>query len=84
MTKVWLELKYGNPDKGGALLCNIQDKALLRQAKTKILRDAEMRARISELTDEVLGVLDRGDYEKLKRLLDLLIPDKGEVNYVKD
>jgi len=75
-TEVWLELRYGNPEKGGALLCRIYNDTLLRQAKRKILVDADTKATISESLDEVIGVLDRGDYEKLRNLLDLLVKEK--------
>jgi len=84
MTEVWLELRYGNINKGGALLCTIRDKALIRQTKTIILHDADIKAKISELENEVLGILDKADYEKLKKLLDFLIPDKEKEHYETD
>lgn len=80
MTEVWLELRYGNISKSGALLCTIRDKALIRRAKAIILHDTEIKAKISELTDEVLGILDKADYEKLENLLAFLIPDEDKEN----
>lgn len=78
MTGIWLEMKYGRPDRDGALLCRIHNDFLLRLAKAKILKDAYDRAMISESTDAILGILDRGDYEKLRKLLDFLVPEEAE------
>ena len=75
MTKIWLELKYGNPYKGGSLVSRIWSKSLLRKVKAKILEDLADRALISELKDEVQGIIARSDYEKQKILLEKLIPD---------
>ena len=75
MTKIWLELKYGNPDKGGTLLSRIWSKYLLRQVKAEVLEDLDDRAMFSELKDEILGIIARADYEKHKKLLEKLIPE---------
>lgn len=77
MTKIWLELKYGNPDKEGSLVSRIWSKSLLRRAKAIILENLADRALITELKDEVQGILARSDYEKQKKLLDTLMPDSS-------
>tara|TARA_Y100000310_G_C20358316_1_gene657747 strand:- start:24 stop:266 length:243 start_codon:yes stop_codon:yes gene_type:complete len=75
MTKIWLELKYGNVDRGGTLLSRIWSRDLLRKAKAKILEDLADRALIDELKDEVQGIIAKSDYKKQKKVLEKLIPD---------
>lgn len=75
MTKIWLELKYGNVDRGGTLLSRIWSRDLLRKAKARILEDLADRALIDELKDEVQGIIAKSDYKKQKKVLEKLIPD---------
>ena len=60
---------------GGVLLSRIWSKPLLKAAKSRVLEDLADRAMFSELKDEVLGITARAEYEKQKKLLELLIPD---------
>ena len=78
MYKVWLELKYGNPDKGGTVLSRVWDRALLMKAKDEILEDLSDRVLLSHLKDEVLGIIAKADYEKQKQVVEKQSPDKEE------
>jgi len=72
---VWLEVRYGNPDKGGTLLSRIWSRELLRQAKGRLLEDSDDKALFSELKDDIQGLIARSEHDKLRLLLDKLLPD---------
>jgi hypothetical protein len=77
MSKVWLELKYGD-SKGAITIYRLIDNQLLRAFKRKSLAKAGWDAAVSEIADPVIGLLDRFDVDKLKAVLELLIPsDEG-------
>lgn len=74
MSKIWLELKYGQ-GKAGFTVCRLDNQRLLRIAKKIALDRAEDRLHESELLDPVVALMDRFDLEKLKSVLDALIPE---------
>ncbi|MCI2425823.1 hypothetical protein LM597_00100 [Candidatus Acetothermia bacterium] len=77
MGKVWLELKYGE-GKAGITIYRLADNQLLRAFKRKALAQAEQKATVNEVIDPVVGLLDRFDANRLKAVLELLIPsDEG-------
>ena len=75
MSKVWLELKYGE-GRTSLTLWRLKDSQLLVAFKKKAIKDAEWRAEESSAVDEVVGIIDKFELEKLRSLLNLLIPNK--------
>ena len=73
MSKVWLELKYGE-GKASITIYRLVDNQLLHAFKRKALDQAEWNAKESRLIDPVMGLLDEFDANKLKAVLELLIP----------
>ena len=72
---VWLEVRYGSPEKGGVLLSRLWNRDLLRTAKRKILEDLSDKALIEQVKDELQGIIAKADYKKNKEILSKLIPD---------
>ena len=79
MSKVWLELKYGQ-GKAGLTVCRLDDERVLRAAKRAALNRAKDRAHESEEVDPVLALMDRFDLQKLSSVLELLIPGDKNTN----
>lgn len=75
MSKVWLELRYGNGSTGITLF-QLDDLTLIRAFARNALKKAEEKAFESEILDPVLGVIDRLELEKLKKVLDLVVRDR--------
>ena len=75
MSKVWLELKYGE-GRSSLTLWRLKDSQLLVAFKKKAIKDAERRVEESSALDEVVGIIDKFELEKLRSLLDLLIPNR--------
>jgi hypothetical protein len=77
MSKVWLELKYGE-GKAGITIYRLADNQLLRAFKQKALDKAERNAAESQIFDPVVGLLNQFEANKLRAVLELLIPpDRG-------
>jgi len=74
MSKIWLELKYGQ-GRAGLTLCRLDNERLLRIVKRTALDEAQGRLHDSELIDPVIATMDRFDLQKLRTVLDALIPD---------
>ncbi|MFW6116525.1 MAG: hypothetical protein ACOC6F_02250 [bacterium] len=74
MSKIWLELKYGQ-GAAGLTVCRLDNERLLRVFKQTALDRAEGRLHDSELIDPVVAIIDRFDLQKLRTVLDALIPD---------
>jgi len=73
MSKVWLELKYGE-GKAAITIYRLIDNQLLRAFKRKALDQAEWNVKESRVIDPVVGLLDQFEADKLKAVLELLIP----------
>lgn len=73
MNRTWLELKYGTP-KAAITLFRLDDPTLLRAFSQKALKEARWKAEESRFIDPVLGVIDGLEAQKIKRVLDLVIP----------
>lgn len=76
MSKVWLELKYGE-GKAAITICRLTDQQLLRTFKRRALQEAKWNVRESQAIDPVIGLLDKFDADKLEACLELLIPSNG-------
>jgi len=77
MSKVWLELKYGE-GKAAITIYRLVDNQLLRAFKRKALDQTEWNVKESQVIDPVVGLIDQFEADKLKAVLELLIPsDKG-------
>lgn len=79
MNKTWLELKYGQ-GAAGLTVCRLDNERVLRVFKRTALDRAEGRLHDSELLDPVVAVMDRFDLEKLRAVLDALIPETANRN----
>lgn len=73
MSKIWLELKYGE-GKAAITIYRLTDKQLLLAFKRKALAESEWDAKESNLIDPVVGLLDQFNANKLKAVLEVLIP----------
>ena len=78
MSKIWLELKYGE-GKAAITIYRLVDNQLLRAFKLKALDHTEWNAKESRVVDPVVGLLDQFDANKLKAVLELLIPSDREL-----
>ena len=79
MSKIWLELKYGQ-GKTGVTVCRLDNQRILRIVKRAALNRANNRLHESELLDPVIALMDRFDLEKLRTILDALIPETNNRN----
>ena len=73
MTKVWLELKYGE-GKAAVTVCRLTDAQILHAFKRKVIQQAQWSAQESLAIDPVVGMLDDYEMRKLKAVLEMLIP----------
>lgn len=77
MAKVWIELRY-KCDSGEIPLALIDSPTFLRATRVYLLRTQEALVRKARELDPVLGFLAGVELERLRGILDLLIPDKSE------
>ena len=73
MSKTWLELRYG-PPKAAITLFGLDDFALLRVFSRKALKEVRRKTEERRFIDPVLGVIDGLEAQKIKQVLDLVIP----------
>lgn len=76
MSTVWAELRYGVKGQGVAL-CRLDNPYLLKVFRQCALSRAERLAHESEGIDEVIHAQDQLELERLKKILDLIIPDEA-------
>lgn len=73
----WVELRYGWGLKGIAIAQSGNPK-LLRQTKEVMLAEAERKAQITKRVDSILALIEQEEFNRLRRILEVLIPeDKG-------
>jgi len=70
----WVELRYGWGLKGIAV-AQSGNPRLLEQTRDVILAEAERKAQISRQVDSVLGFIEEQELAKLRRILEVLIPE---------
>lgn len=75
--KVWLELKYGDPQVN-TTLWRVEDSRVLRVFKSMLLGVLEDFAKESEGVDKVIHTIDKMNLKKAHLLLDLVIQDSLE------
>ena len=74
--EVWAELKYGT--KGhGITICKVDTPYILKVFKRCALQRAEQFSNQSEKADEIIHLHDELELERLRKLLEKLLP-KGE------
>jgi hypothetical protein len=69
----WIELRYGWGLKG-IPVAQTANPRLLHQAKETLLAEARRRAEISQHVDTKLGFIEEQEWNKLRQILDVLIP----------
>lgn len=75
-----LTLQYPDAYEGRLrILASTHDKKVLLAFKKAVLQEAELKT-LGFIDDEVLRQDAQFEYERLKSLLDLLIPDEGAAN----
>ena len=74
--KVWLELKYGDPQVS-TTLWRVDDLGVLKLFKVMLLGVLEEFTQESESVDKVIHTMDRMNLRKAQQLLNLVIPDTG-------
>lgn len=72
----WIELRYGWGLKGIPIAQTVSSE-LLKQVKETLLTEAERRAESSRKVDSVLGFIEEQELEKLRRILEVIIPSNG-------
>jgi hypothetical protein len=75
----WVELRYGWGLKG-IPIAQTASLELLKQVKEILLSEAEQRAGVSQKVDPILGFIEEQELEKLRRILEVVIPGNGEGN----
>ena len=75
----WVELRYGWGLKG-IPVAQTACSEILRRMKEILLAEAEQRAEVSLNVDPVLGFIEEQELEKLRRILEVIIPSDGETN----
>ncbi len=75
MRNVHVELVH-DPSRHRALIGWSADPAMLRVVAEQLLAEAEDRARQFEGLDDVSAASERGEAERLRRILDLILPDR--------
>ena len=78
-TVCWLELRYGWGLKG-IPIAQTASSELLKQVKEILLSEAERRAEVSQKVDPILGFIEEQELEKLRRILEVVIPGNSEGN----
>jgi len=73
----WVELRYGWGLKG-ITIGQTASLELLKQAKEILLSEAERRAEVSQKVDSILGFIEEKELEKLRQILEVVIPSNGE------
>lgn len=77
MAKVWIELRY-DYGSGEMPLAVIDSPTFLRATRFYLLRAQEALVRKARGLDLVLGFLEGVELERLRGVLDLLIPEDAE------
>ena len=75
----WVELRYGWEPKG-IPIAQTASSELLKLAKEILLSEAERRAEVSQKVDPILGFIEEQELEKLRQILERVIPNNGESN----
>lgn len=70
----WIELRYGWGLKGIPIGQTVSSE-LLKQVKETLLTEAERRAEFSRKVDSLLGFIEEQELDKLRRILEVIIPD---------
>ena len=75
----WVELRYGWGLKG-IPIGQTASLELLKQVKGILLSEAERRAEVSQKVDPILGFIQEQELEKLRRILEVVVPGNSEGN----
>ena len=75
----WVELRYGWGLKG-IPIGQTASSELLKQVKGILLSEAERRAEVSQKVDPILGFIQEQELEKLRRILEVVVPGNSEGN----
>ena len=76
MENVWVELRYGLGP--GICICRADDPYLLQVFRRCAITRGNQKYEQSHGVDEVINLIDLFDTQKLKGLLDMVIPENQE------
>ena len=77
MAKVWIELKYDGGS-GEATLARIESSRFLQAVRIYLLGAQKARVEKAEKLDLVIAFDEKVKMERLRGLMDLLIPDRPD------